>query len=372
MAARPLPPPWRWWPIYVLVAAGAVVAVVAALRAIGDVLSPVREALFVVLFGIVVAFLLAPLVDRLEPALRRRPLAIIAAVILTLGGIALILTFTATPIVRELRDLIQIVPQYLDEIRSDRPLSIAGVEIPGEIRQQVGRFAADRGAELVEGSARIAIRLVSAVVDVVLVIVLAVYLLASATRIREWIIAWVPRRHHDLAEDIEDDLAHVFGRYVRAQLVLAVIIGSVSVIAYSVLGVRHAIFLGLLAGILELVPIVGPIVAGTVAAAIALFQPWPLVIWVIVAAVLIQQLENNLLVPRISGAAVGISPVAALLAVLFAIQAAGILGGIFAVPIVGVLARFAERLREPAREIAASARAAEQAEMPPGGSTFRG
>ena len=46
MAARPLPPPWRWWPIYVLVAAGAVVAVVAALRAIGDVLTPVREALF--------------------------------------------------------------------------------------------------------------------------------------------------------------------------------------------------------------------------------------------------------------------------------------------------------------------------------------
>lgn len=369
MAARPLPPPWRWWPTYVLIVAGAVVAVVAALRAIGELLSPVREALFVVLFAIVVAFLLAPLVDRLEGVLGRRSLAIFASALLAIGSIALIATFTATPIVRELRDLIQLIPQYAEEIRSDRPLTVVGVEIPGEVRQQVGRFVAERGTELVEGSARIAIRLVSAVVDVLLVVVLAVYLLAGSRRIREWVIAWVPRRYHDLAEDIEDDLAHVFGRYVRAQLVLAVIIGLVSMAAYSFLGVRHALFLGLLAGILELVPIVGPIVAGTVAAGIALFQPWPLVVWVILAAVLIQQLENNLLVPRISGAAVGISPVAALLAVLFAIQAAGIVGGIFAVPIVGVLSRFAQRLREPATEIAESARAAERVEQPPAASS---
>jgi predicted PurR-regulated permease PerM len=357
---RPLPPPWRWWPIYVLVAAGAVVALVAALRAIGDVLSPVREALFVVLFGIVIAFLLAPLVDRVERLVHRRSLAILITVVAVLFAIAVFVGLTANALVREARDLVTLVPQYVEELRSDRPLSIAGVEIPGEIRRQAGTFVAERGGELVQQSATIALRVVSAVVDVLLVIVLAVYLLAGAARIRSWVIGWVPRRYRDLAEDIEDDLAHVFGAYVRAQLLLAVIIGVVSIAAYSLLGVRHALLLGFLAGVLELVPIVGPIVAGTVAAGVALFQPWPLVLYVIAAAILIQQLENNLLVPRISGSAVGISPVAALLAVLFAIQAAGIMGGIFAVPIVGVLARFAERLREPARELAESAREAER------------
>ncbi|MGH2377249.1 MAG: AI-2E family transporter [Candidatus Limnocylindria bacterium] len=360
MATRPLPPPWRWWPIYVLVAAGAVVAVVAALRAIGDVLTPVREALFVVLFGIVLAFLLAPLVTLIQRFVRRRSLAILAAVLLVIVGVGLFVGLTANALVREARDLMTLVPEYVEEIRSDRPLSIAGVEIPREARAQLGVFVAQRANELVSGSARIAMGVVTAVVDVILVVVLAVYLLAGAPRIRSWFIGWVPQRRHDLAEDIEDDLAHVFGAYVRAQLLLAVIIGVVSMIAYSVLGVRHALLLGVLAGILELVPIVGPIVAGTVAAGVAIFQPWPLVLWVIAAAILIQQLENNLLVPRISGAAVGVSPVAALLAVLFGIQAAGIMGGIFAVPIVGVLARFAERLREPARELAASARAAER------------
>jgi predicted PurR-regulated permease PerM len=366
MAVRPLPPPWRWWPVYVLVGAGAVVALLAAIRAVGEVLAPVRHALFIVLFGIVVAFLLAPLVERLEGPLRRRSLAILVAVLLSLGAIVGLATFTATPIVRELRDLAQIVPQYVEELRSDRPLSIAGVEIPGELRRQVGQYVAEHSDVVAEQTARVVMRVVSAVIDVVLVIVLAAYLLAGARRIRQWIIAWVPRRWHDLAEDIEDDLAHVFGRYVRAQLLLAVIIGAVSIAAYSFLGVRHALFLGLLAGILELVPIVGPIVAGTIAAGIALFQPWPLVLWVIVAAIAIQQLENNLLVPRISGAAVGISPVAALIAVLFAIEAAGVVGGIFAVPVVGVLARLIARMREPAEDLAQSARAAErEASGPP-------
>jgi predicted PurR-regulated permease PerM len=365
MAVRPLPPPWRWWPVYVLVGAGAVVATIAAVRAVGELLSPVRHALFIVLFGIVVAFLLAPLVERLERLLGRRPLAVLIAALLALGGVVAIATFTATPIVRELRDLAQLIPQYIDELRSDRPLSIAGVEIPGELRRQAGQFLSEHGGDLAEQSARIAMRVVSAVIDVILVMVLAIYLLAYAGRIREWVIAWVPRRWHDLAEDIEDDLAHVFGRYVRAQLLLAVIIGVVSIAVYSFLGVRHALFLGLLAGILELVPIVGPIVAGTVAAGISLFQPWPLVAWVIVAAIAIQQLENNLLVPRISGVAVGITPVAALLAVLFGIEAAGLVGGIFAVPIVGVLARFASRLREPAEDLAKSARAAEREPAPP-------
>lgn len=350
-----------------LVAAGAVVAVVAALRAIGDVLSPVREGLFVVLFGIVVAFLLAPLVALIQRFVRRRPLAILVTVLLVLLSISLFIGLTANALVREARDLITLVPQYADEIRSDRPLTIAGVEIPRELRLQAGTFIGERANELFAGSARIAMGVVTAVIDVVLVIVLAVYLLADAPRIRSWFIGWVPQRRRALAEDIEDDLAHVFGAYVRAQLLLAVIIGVVSMIAYSVLGVRHALLLGVLAGVLELVPIVGPIFAGTVAAGVAIFQPWPLVLWVIGAAILIQQLENNLLVPRISGAAVGVSPVAALLAVLFGIQAAGIMGGIFAVPIVGVLARFAERLREPAAELAASARAAERAET--GGKT---
>ena len=111
---------------------------------------------------------------------------------------------------------------------------------------------------------------------------------------------------------------------------------SVSGVVYAILGVPYAVVLGVVAGILELVPIVGPIVAGTIAAAVSLTQPFPLVLYVVIAAVLIQQLENNFLVPRISGTAVGLHPLAALLAVLVGVEVGGVVGAIFAVPLTGL------------------------------------
>ena len=71
-------------------------------------------------------------------------------------------------------------------------------------------------------------------------------------------------------------------------------------------------------------------------AAVSLTQPFPLVLWVVVAAILIQQLENNFLVPRISGTAVGLHPLAALLAVLVGAEIGGVVGAIFAVPLTGL------------------------------------
>ena len=126
------------------------------------------------------------------------------------------------------------------------------------------------------------------------------------------------------------------GQLFRGQLILGLIVGTLSAIAYLVLGVPYAVFLGVLAGILELVPIVGPIIAGAAAALVALTQPFPLVLWVILAAIAIQQIENNLLVPRISGEAVGLHPVAALLAIVVGADVGGVVGALFAVPFAGI------------------------------------
>ena len=158
---------------------------------------------------------------------------------------------------------------------------------------------------------------------------------------------------------IETEAARLFGAYIRGQLLLGVIVGTLSGIAYFVLGVPYAVLLGVLAGIFELVPIVGPVVAGAVAALVALTQPFPLVVWVVLAAIAIQQIENNLLVPRISGGAVGLHPLAALLAVLVGVEIAGVIGALFAVPLTGLawsIYRARDRRRRRRRGAAALAR----------------
>ena len=110
----------------------------------------------------------------------------------------------------------------------------------------------------------------------------------------------------------------------------------------------YAIVLGVLAGILELVPMLGPILGAIPAVLVALFQPFPVVLWVILAFVIIQQLEANLLVPRISGHAVGLHPLAAMLALIAGLEVGGIVGALFAVPLAGVLWVFGSTaLRRP-------------------------
>jgi predicted PurR-regulated permease PerM len=102
-------------------------------------------------------------------------------------------------------------------------------------------------------------------------------------------------------------------------------------------GLPYAVVLGVLAGLFELVPMFGPILSVIPAVLVALFMPFPTVIWVVLFFLVIQQVENNVLAPRISGHAVGLHPLGAMFALLAGFQLAGLLGGLFAVPLAGVL-----------------------------------
>jgi len=91
-----------------------------------------------------------------------------------------------------------------------------------------------------------------------------------------------------------------------------------------------------LAGLFELVPMFGPILSAVPAVLVALFMPFPTVVWVVLFFLVIQQVENNVLAPRISGHDVGLHPLGAMFALLAGFQLVGLLGGLFAVPVAGI------------------------------------
>ncbi len=328
------PPLDRWWVTRVAVAAAAVVLTLTAIRLTLDVAAIFARVIVLVALGVVVAFVLGPLAERLQRS-TGRGVAVLGTAIIALGVLGAALALLAVPLVRETRDLADDAPRYAALLASDEPLYVLGFEISGDLRQRVGEEIGARFGEWSQQAARVALRIGAGAVDALLVLVLGIYLLASAPATRRWLLERAPAGRRAEIERVEAQARLLFGRYVRGQLLLGLIVGTVSGVAYALLGVPYAVFLGVLAGILELVPIVGPIVAGIVAAAVALTQPFPLVVWVVVAAVAIQQLENNLLVPRVSGGAVGLHPLAALLAVLVGADVGGIMGAVFAVPLTG-------------------------------------
>lgn len=332
---EPATPLAQWWVTRVLVAASAVVAVIFALRLLFDALSQLAHVLVLVVFGIIIAFVLAPLVDRLAPRTGRSVAVLLTALVALIVVVGSLVTL-AVPLVRETAELSREVPRVVELVSSNEPVNIAGIEISGEVRQRIGSEIGARLGDWSQEAARAALRVGAAIFDFLVIFVLGIYFLASAPQVRRWVDGMIPTRQRAEFRRIELDAARLFGRYIRGQLLLGLIIGAISAVAYLILGVPYAVFLGVIAGILELVPIAGPIVAGAIAATVSLTEPFPLVLWVILAATAIQQLENHLLVPRIAGTAVGLHPIAALLAVLVGVEVAGVVGALFAVPLTGL------------------------------------
>jgi predicted PurR-regulated permease PerM len=137
----------------------------------------------------------------------------------------------------------------------------------------------------------------------------------------------------------------IWAAFLRGQIILGLVIASVVTIGLSILGVRNALVLGLTAGLLEFIPTLGPLIAVTLAAMVAFFQGWnrwglePLMFTLIVIAffIIVQQLENFLLVPRIQGDALNVRPAVILLASILGASLAGVLGIVLAAPLTATL-----------------------------------
>lgn len=178
-----------------------------------------------------------------------------------------------------------------------------------------------------------------------LVMVMGYYLLRDFGTLDDAFVAMVPHEYREDFERLVRETGEVWHAFLRGQLILGLVMGVLTAALYGVLGLRFALGLGLIAGLLEFVPIFGPLVAGTLAVLVALFQTsnwWglaPLAYALIIAAVaiLIQQLENSVLVPRIIGHSLNLPPLIVLIAAIAGGILAGVLGVLLAAPTVATL-----------------------------------
>jgi predicted PurR-regulated permease PerM len=315
----------------------------ALLWVLWQVISPLLHTLLLFALGAVLAFALAGPVDRLAGRIGNRAVAmaivyVLAAAIL-IGGLALL----AGPFAGQASALVSDLPRYATELQTRVP-ELQGFLAGYGIQTDVDQVKAGASSLIQQGGSEVLGRLLGTLaevggllLDAVLVLVISVYLVADGTRLRQRSLAIMPAAYRERALFFQDNVARVLGGYLRGQLTLAAIVGLLTGVGMSMLGLPYGIVLGVLAGLFELVPMFGPILSAVPAIIVALFLPFPTVIWVVLFFLAVQQIENNLLAPRISGHAVGLHPLGAMFALLAGFQLAGILGGLFAVPIAGVL-----------------------------------
>ncbi len=301
------------------------------------------HAVVLLLLAMAVSFLVTPAVDFIGRYIPRllAALLVYAVVLAILGGLCYALIFS---LIQQVNYFSQNLPGYVQNL----PTTYANTQqwliqqgIPHDtidatinsITQQANALAASLANNLVS----IIFVVTDAIINVLLVVVLSFYLVLDGKRIRNSIVSIAPKRSMKHVLLFEDALNRVVGNYIRGQLTLAAIIGILAGLGCYMLGLNNfALIIGVLAFLFETIPMVGPALASIPAILISLLlpAPFPRSYEILVYFIVIQMIESNILGPRIVGHAVGLHPVASILALIVGAQLFGAFGALLATPIV--------------------------------------
>jgi predicted PurR-regulated permease PerM len=167
----------------------------------------------------------------------------------------------------------------------------------------------------------------------VLIPIFAFFLLKDAESIRDGIISLSPEKHRRRVRDILDDVNDALAAYIRAQLLACIIVGVITSIGLMLFGVPYALVLGLFAGIMECIPLVGPGIVAVVVFAISAFHGPLMAVGALVFLGVIRILEDYVIYPRLIGRHIDLPPFAVILAVLSGAEIGGVTGVLLAIPV---------------------------------------
>src|SRR5215213_631801 len=201
-------------------------------------------------------------------------------------------------------------------------------------------MAQQTGEEVVASAGQVlgyAISAAQVVFTAIVILVLTVYWTLDGPRIIKTFLLLVPQGQRESLGELILAMEAKVGFYLAGQGILCLVISMMALVAYVLIGLPNALVLALAAGVMEAVPMVGPLLGAIPAALVALSIAPDRLIWVIVATVIIQQLENTLLVPRIMKKTVGVNPFVTLLALFAFSSLFGIAGALMAIPIAAII-----------------------------------
>jgi predicted PurR-regulated permease PerM len=313
-----------------------------------------RGALFPFVFALVLAYVLFPLVAfferallRLFPRLRRgRPLAILLTyltAVLALVVFFLLVLPVVSPQFAALWDNRQEITGAVQRYVS-QGLVWYRANTPADIQAQIDQAAQAAGGRLSGAVQSALVQTVSAVTStvafvagLVIIPVWLFYVLNDQSRFMKSAVAMIPVQIRADTVNMVRIADRILSKYLRGQLLLCVVVGMLAALGLSLLGVPFPAVLGLIAGVFEILPFLGPLLGALPAVLVALIQDPLLALWTVVLFVAIQQVENTVLVPRISGKAVELHPALIVLVIIIGSEVAGLAGAILAVPVTAII-----------------------------------
>ncbi len=304
--------------------------------------------------GLLLAYLLLPVVNVMDRnALRllrhrrlSRPLAIIIVYLVGIALTAGALSYFIPAVTDQAEVLVSVFPTYLERVQALLTLDVGQMleEIPPEIQEAINTNLQRALGTVWDGLQRglqVTVRTVSQTVSFIIGMVIVpfwlFYVLNDEARGRRAFYNAIPEVAREDVRCILGILDGLLSSYLRGQLILCALVGTMATITLVVFGIDLALLLGTFAGIFELVPILGPYLGAVPAVLIALLKRPILALWVALCFFAIQQIENLFFVPRIAGNAVRFHPAVVMVIVVVGAEVAGVWGMLLGVPLAAMV-----------------------------------
>jgi predicted PurR-regulated permease PerM len=304
-----------------------------------------REILTPFIIAAFIAYIMSPLVVKLETYCIKRWVCVVVIAMILLAILTSLLLILIPLLISEFDKLKNCFPQYYEYISNYLIIIKEKLEnsLPVLKRYDLYNVVLVKVKEFVISEAQsipnYLINIFSIFSVIVLIPMLVLFMLFNADKNINVLISMFPSRHIETILSIIYEINTVFGRFIRGQLLEASFVGIMSIIFLSIIGVNFALIIGLVAGIANIIPYLGPFVGLFVALLVGIFQFHTLgiVVKIVVAYAIIQFLDNNFVQPIVVGRNVNLGPVTMVFAMLAGAQIFGFLGIIFAVPIVAII-----------------------------------
>lgn len=317
-----------------------------------------QNVLIVFLFGLIIASAISPFANWLDQKGVPRLWGVLLLFLIVLGLFGLIASLVIPSLSADIDQLVTTLPVVFEKVSTSLEDVQQGAPAYLDFVSEIQNILSALSSYLQQSSQSVVglvVGIFGGIISFIAVLVISFYLSVTRKGIESFLESVVPEKYESYVKDLWKKSERKVGLWLQGQLLLALIVGLVVYVGLSLMGIKFALILGLLAFAFEIVPVVGPVLAAIPAVLLAFLQDPVMGLWVIVFYVVVQQLENHILVPVVMGRTVGLNPVVVIIALLIGAQLAGIAGMILSIPVATVIVEVIDDMakkKESRRQVA--------------------
>lgn len=303
----------------------------------------VRDILALVFVAIIIVSAIDPVVDWFQKKKVPRSLTVLVVYVVFLAVLGTAIGLLVPPLVSEIRGLGESFPQMAEKFSGYFRIA-RDYAASHNFQQQIANFTGSVTEKLSQIGSSVfsgTISFIGGILSFVVVLSVAFYMSVQERGIKKFFASLAPEEHRDYIQGFVDRIQFKMGRWLQGQMFLMLIIFALDYVGLLLIGAPYALVLALVAGFLEIVPYIGPVISAVIAVSISFLHDPVTGLLVLALFVTVQQLEGYILTPLVMKKAVGLNPVVVILALLIGAKLGGVMGVIIAVPVATVVSEVA-------------------------------